>query len=162
MRTLRIGILTVLLALSATNAAADDALTEPEAVRVANEVSAEVYSPFCPGKTMAMCTSAQAADTRREIKEMAQSGMSKEEIKQRLIATYGEEFRYVEADSFDDAWTYGLIGVSFLLALAAVAAVSRRKTPAAAAPAERSSATPDDDPEGDDPYLRELRQSYRD
>lgn len=137
---------------------------DPEAARVAYEVSQEIYSPFCPGKTLAMCTSSSAADVRRDIQEMAASGMDEKTIKETVIQEYGEEFRMVEAGASDNVPLFVGIGGGLLLAIVVVTMISRRREdddeeePAAAS---ESVEIPTDVDE-DDPMLSQLREEYRD
>jgi cytochrome c-type biogenesis protein CcmH/NrfF len=139
---------------------------DPEAVRLANEVSEEIYSPFCPGKTLAMCTSSAAADVRRDIQDMAAAGMDKKEIKETVITEFGDEFRMAEAGASDNVPLLVGIGAGFGLAVLAVVMISRRRsgeeeaepTPAAASQSVEIPADVDED----DPYLSQLRSEYRD
>lgn len=158
----RLLVFSLLLSLAAPVAAQQPTTTDSEAARIAMEASAEIYSPFCPGKTLAMCTSSQAADTRREIQDMAEQGMSKAEIKEKIVAEFGDEFRYHEAGAFDDAWVLALIALGLLLAVLAVVVISRRRDPRPGdGPPAEVAAPETTDPE-EDPYLAELRGQYRD
>lgn len=56
---------------------------------VANQVSAEIMSPFCPGVTLHDCPSDSAVALRDRITEMAQRGMSRGEIMAELEREYG-------------------------------------------------------------------------
>ncbi len=78
--------------------------------RISHEVSMEVYSPFCPGKTLAMCPSPNAAEVRMDIQAMAKQGMQKEAIKDAVVSKYGEEFRLQEPPASDN---FGLFGAIF-------------------------------------------------
>jgi cytochrome c-type biogenesis protein CcmH/NrfF len=143
----------------------DEAAPDPEAVRMANEVSHEVMSPFCPGKTLAMCTSSAAADVRRDIQKMAASGMEKEKIKETVIEEYGEEFRMVEAGTSDNVPLLVGLGAGLTLAVIVVVVLSRRRSgePDDATPAAASqSVEVPTDVDDDDPYLAQLRSEYRD
>ncbi len=53
----------------------------------------ELRSPFCPGKTLVTCTSYQAFELRREMREMVESGMSDADIIATLVERHGEEVR---------------------------------------------------------------------
>lgn len=122
--------------------------------RISHEVSMEVYSPFCPGKTLAMCPSPNAAEVRMDIQAMAKQGMEKEAIKDAVVSKYGEEFRLQEPPASDN---FGLLGAIFLTLIAAfgiVRFISRRKSDDAA------ESTPSEKAEEDE-YLDELRDSYR-
>lgn len=65
------------------------ALAGPQDVAV--RVAQEIMSPFCPGVTLQACPSAEGDAMRREILEMAESGMSSDEIIDALVAERGEE-----------------------------------------------------------------------
>lgn len=123
--------------------------------RISHEVSMEVYSPFCPGKTLAMCPSPNAAEVRMDIQAMAKKGMEKEDIKNAVVSKYGEEFRLQEPPASDN---FGLLGVIFLTLLTAVGIVSfisRRKS------GDAAEAAPTTEKAEDDEYLDELRDSYK-
>lgn len=124
--------------------------------RISHEVTMEVYSPFCPGKTLAMCPSPNAAEVRMDIQAMARKGMAKEDIKNTVVAKYGEEFRLHEPPASDN---YGLFGAILLTLLAAggiVVFISRRKSNDSPEPAPTSEKKLEDED-----YLDELRDSYR-
>jgi cytochrome c-type biogenesis protein CcmH/NrfF len=53
----------------------------------------ELRSPFCPGKTLMTCTSYQAFELRREMREMIESGMDDAAIIAALVDRHGEEVR---------------------------------------------------------------------
>lgn len=144
----------------ASTAFAQDANTD-EISRMTREISQEIYSPYCPGKTLAMCPSANAGDARREIQEMASQGMEKEAIKAELLERYGEGFEVVAPPAEDNAKLLGIIGVGLLLAVFAVVALARRRLSneeeAAEMAAEQAQDAELEDNEG---YLDELRDDY--
>ncbi|RAL22840.1 hypothetical protein DL240_08070 [Lujinxingia litoralis] len=130
--------------------------------RVTREVSQEIYSPYCPGKTLAMCPSANAAVARMDIQEMASQGMEKEAIKAELIARYGEGFEVVEPPPEDNAKLLGSILAGLLVAVVAVVALARRRRGgdgSAELGADEGSALEEGD-ELDEDYLDELREDY--
>ena len=98
-----------------------------EVSRLTVEVSNEIYSPFCPGKTLMMCPSPNAAKVRRDIQDLARSGMEKEAIKNQIVATYGEEFRITEPPAKDNALLVTIILIALAIAILAVILLSRRK-----------------------------------
>ena len=157
-----------LLALAASPAALAQQAVDPGAVsRVTTEISREIYSPFCPGKTLAMCPSSAAADVRREIQAMAEAGQNKQEIKDAILAQYGEEFRQVEPPLLDEITLLALLALGLIVALLAIAYLSRRRpaaTPLEAAPDEPRPHHPGErdgtvGPE-DQEYLNTLRDEY--
>ena len=66
---------------------------------VANDVSDEVSSPFCPGVTLHDCPSAAAGKLRSRIAGWARDGWTKERILQELEAEYGPDIRAVPGRS---------------------------------------------------------------
>jgi len=50
----------------------------------------EVMSPFCPGRTLAACTSPQADELRMWILSQEQAGRSQEDVHQELVERYGD------------------------------------------------------------------------
>ena len=60
---------------------------------VANRISEQVMSPFCPGVTLHDCPSPQADALRERIRGWAAAGQSEDRIMERLVAEYGEEVR---------------------------------------------------------------------
>ncbi|TPV95012.1 MAG: hypothetical protein B7733_11600 [Myxococcales bacterium FL481] len=58
---------------------------------VSRELAHELMSPYCPGRTVASCTSGQARLLEDEIREQVAAGKSREQIKEALIARFGEE-----------------------------------------------------------------------
>ena len=151
----------VVLIVFATTLASAQELTGPDAhaARVATDVSHVILSPFCPGKTLAMCPSPAAAEVRMEIQEMAESGMEPEAIKNAVIAQHGEEFRIIQPPWTDDVGLLGLLGIGLVLAVFAVVIITRRRASATVEPEPAAPAT-EGDPE--DPYLAQLRKHVDD
>ena len=135
--------------------------SDAQSVRVANEISHQVLSPFCPGKTLAMCPSPAAAEVRMQIQGMAESGMSDTQIKEAILAEHGEEFRIVEPPATDDFGLLGALGGGLALAVLALVIISRRRSPDAGEPKPEPTDEPEDPDEPDDEYLSDLRKQYR-
>lgn len=155
-----VATLAVLIFAAAPLHAQEPTATDPHAARVANEVSHEVLSPFCPGKTLAMCPSPAAAEVRMQIQDMAESGMEVEAIKEAIIEEHGEKFRIVEPPWTDNLGLFGALGGAFLVAVLVVVSFSRRRT--GAEPASAPPAAAGAEPEPEDPYTAALRKQYRD
>lgn len=151
----------LLLTLHAAVATADDTQQQldPHAARISNDVSQQILSPFCPGKTLAMCPSPAAAEVRMKIQEMASAGMAEDKIKEAIIAEHGEQFRIIEPPWTDNFGLLGALGGGLALAFIAVAVISRRRKGAST---DGPRTTPTAEPEPDDPYLADLRKQYRD
>ncbi len=62
---------------------------------VANRMSGEIMSPFCPGVTLHECPSQEATDLRDRIEGWAAAGWSEERIMNELVAQYGDGIRAV-------------------------------------------------------------------
>ncbi len=137
-----------------------------EVSRISSEISNEIFSPFCPGKTLEMCPSPNAAEVRREVQRLAEQGQDKEAIKLTILETYGQEFRIVEPPPEDNIGLLIAIALGLVFALGAVYVLSRRRKRGAAPPAPLSDATLSDeaaDAAGelsaeDREYLRQLHE----
>ena len=95
-----IALLSLMCALpdvSLAQTAATGSRSQGEVSTISMQLSDEIYSPFCPGKTLSMCPSPNAAKVRRDIQRMAREGMSKDEIKQEFVSLDA-----VEADEDDE------------------------------------------------------------
>lgn len=75
----------ILLVLAAASFAASD-----PAARAARDLSGELMSPFCPGRTLADCPSPDAAHLRRQIEARLAAGESAEAIVAGFTDRYGE------------------------------------------------------------------------
>lgn len=76
-----------------TTAAVSAASAAPQ--DVANQISAEIMSPFCPGVTLHDCPSDSAVALRDRITEMARDGYGREAILAELEREYGPSIRAV-------------------------------------------------------------------
>lgn len=77
----------------APDQAATGAAQKPdrEAEQLLSELSSDLMSPFCPGRTIASCPSSQARKLEERILAEAKSGKSREQIEQALVADYGSD-----------------------------------------------------------------------
>ena len=60
---------------------------------VANDISQNIMSPFCPGVTLHDCPTDSAVALRDRITGWAEEGLSRSEIMDRLVEDYGETIR---------------------------------------------------------------------
>lgn len=111
----------------ATAPAPSAAASPGEVSRISQEISNEILSPFCPGKSLDMCPSPNAAAVRREIQELAAQGKSKTEIKEYVITTYGEEFRIIEPPAQDNIALFIALLLGLIFAGALIFVLSRRR-----------------------------------
>lgn len=136
-----------------------------EVSRITRQVSQEIYSPYCPGQTLAMCPSSNASVARQNIQKMAEQGKDAEEIKQELLRRYGDEFALIEPPRRDQMSLLGGIVAGLAVAAFAVGFLARRRSDDDGDSTDDDagdSRGPDDDPEADEFYLQELRAEYRD
>ena len=75
--------------LAATGLAQDD--VEIARARAAHELSRELMSPYCPGRTLADCPSPDAGAVRDEIREALRGGESVDSIRTRIEARFGAQ-----------------------------------------------------------------------
>jgi cytochrome c-type biogenesis protein CcmH len=62
---------------------------------VANDISSQIMSPFCPGVTLHECPSEQAIELRERIVAWAAAGWSRDRILDTLEAEFGPQIRAV-------------------------------------------------------------------
>jgi cytochrome c-type biogenesis protein CcmH/NrfF len=97
----------LLAALSVTAAAWSEPATEDQARR-AHAIANQVMSPFCPGSTVATCTSPRAAEWRADILTWVKEGHSEAEIRTRLQQRVpGKDL----SGTATSAWSWGLPAV---------------------------------------------------
>ena len=107
---------------------------------ITNEISSQVMSPYCPGRTLSSCPSPQARELRAKIFTWLSTGMSPEEVEQQLVSLYGSEVRGApEADGVG-LWAWIMPAVFVLILAGAIVLVLRRlrKNPDAASKEEGS------------------------
>jgi cytochrome c-type biogenesis protein CcmH/NrfF len=87
---MRLAALTLAFALLAATAHAQDDL-EIARARAAHELSRELMSPYCPGRTLADCPSPDAGAVRDEIREALRAGESVDSIRTRIESRFGAQ-----------------------------------------------------------------------
>jgi cytochrome c-type biogenesis protein CcmH/NrfF len=131
--------------------------------QLTHQISLEIYSPFCPGKTLAMCPSGGASDVRQEIQVLAREGKDKQQIKNAIIDKYGEEFRLIEPPAQDNYALLGVLGGAFMLCLFAIWFFAARRKADAPSEDDEASAPPEADMSDEEQaYLEEIRGEYLD
>jgi cytochrome c-type biogenesis protein CcmH/NrfF len=68
---------------------------EPEAEALMLELSHDLMSPYCPGRTIATCPSPQARKLEAQILDQARAGKSREEIESTLVARFPDIRGYI-------------------------------------------------------------------
>ena len=89
-----------------------------------------------------------------DIQNMAKTGMTVEQIKEKVVLQYGEEFRVVDPPLLDNVGLMGLLFCGMLGAGGLVWMYSRRRRGDALENTEAA-------PKADDDYVSELRDEYR-
>jgi cytochrome c-type biogenesis protein CcmH/NrfF len=112
----------LLAALALLVALAAPALAAPE--DVANEISSDTTSPFCPGVTLHDCPSGEAEKLRAEIIAMAEDGKSERYIRTWLADQYGITRMSPEPEG--EGWLAWILpGLALLVGLLAAGALAR-------------------------------------
>lgn len=94
--------------------------------QAANDLSAEIMSPFCPGVTLHECPSAEAIELRNEIETWFRAGSSEDEIMARLEAEYGRGIRATPAPEGMGLAAWVVIAAAVLAAVATGAVLIRK------------------------------------
>ncbi|GEM_PF-3068971 len=110
----------ITLSLSSDSFAAD------QVDQQATEIYSSVMSPYCPGITLSSCASGDATLLRTDIHTWLQEGVPVEEIKNRLVARFGEGVFGMPSNSGFGlvAWVAPILAV--ILGLTAILLFMRR------------------------------------
>jgi cytochrome c-type biogenesis protein CcmH/NrfF len=95
----------------------------PEAVKAIGQI----YSPYCPGLMLGICTASQSEFLRDSINALAEEGWSSEELVEWTIANHGEEFRAVPLRSGWGIWAWVLPPAGLLLGLSLIVLFLRHR-----------------------------------
>ena len=123
-RTCLRGFAATLIALSMSSA---PALSE-ESADWAYALHNELMSPFCPGRTLADCSSGQAANLRMWIVVQAAAGRTRSDVKEELLERYGEVMRPAPLPTGFGFTAYAFPVIAFLAGGVLVAVFLRRQT----------------------------------
>jgi cytochrome c-type biogenesis protein CcmH/NrfF len=93
-----------------------------QAERVLSDLSNDLMSPYCPGRTIASCPSEQARKLEDHILAQAEAGKSRKEIEAELVEQFGPE---IVGYAPQPMLLYGVAAAGFA-GLLAVAWVGRR------------------------------------
>jgi cytochrome c-type biogenesis protein CcmH/NrfF len=119
-------------------AEAQDSIVSAEIPEAATEAIDQLWSPYCPGLMLAVCTSSGGAALRDSIVDQARAGLSSDSIVEFWVARFGEEYRAVP--TFEGAgriaWVtpFAALLVGLLAASVILAGRSRRRAREPAAP----------------------------
>jgi cytochrome c-type biogenesis protein CcmH len=95
---------------------------------VANDISAHIMSPYCPGVTLHDCPSDSAVALRDRITAMAAGGMSRDEIMAELVDEFGPTIRAVPPASGSGLLAWVLPGIALVAGAGCAWYVIRRWT----------------------------------
>ena len=88
----------------------------------------ELMSPFCPGRTLADCSSPQAASLRMWIAVQAAAGRTRVDVEEELLERYGEVLRAAPLPTGFGVAAYAFPVIAFLAGGVLVAVFLRRQT----------------------------------
>lgn len=106
---------------------------EAEAEALMLELSHDLMSPYCPGRTIATCPSPQARKLEAQILDQARGGKSREEIESTLVARFPDIRGYIGRPEL--VWGTAVAALIALVLLFFVARRWVRKAPRQAVPA---------------------------
>jgi len=101
-------------------------------------------SPYCPGMMLEVCPSPGGAMLRDSIQHMAEAGLTADNIVERILAGYGEEWRAEPLGTGAGRWAWLLPPLGLLTGLAAVATVLLRRSGALPSAGPRPDPAPED------------------
>ncbi len=84
----------VLVACFLCNVASAQSLDE-ELDRHAGRIYQQVFSPFCPGRSLNDCPSSKAQELKREMRQKLERGVPPEVVLEQVFQQYGDQYRAV-------------------------------------------------------------------
>ena len=140
----------LMLGVSAATAA-DESAVAPEGW--AYQLSHDLMSPFCPGRTLSACTSPQADELRMWMIVQEATGRSREDVEAELFERYGDVLRPAPRATGFGLTAYVFPVIAFLAGGVVVVVFLRRQTRAVPTPEQ---SLPPSDPELERLIDREL------
>ncbi|MEX1256620.1 MAG: cytochrome c-type biogenesis protein CcmH [Gemmatimonadota bacterium] len=95
----------------------------------ATEAISRLYSPFCPGFMLEVCTAAQSVALRDSIQALAYQGWTSEELVEWMLANHGERYRAVPQGSGWGLWAWLLPPIGLVVGAVVVVTALRRFGP---------------------------------
>jgi cytochrome c-type biogenesis protein CcmH/NrfF len=95
----------------------------------ATELYEQVFSPFCPGRSLNDCPSSKATDLKGQMRQKLEDGVSPEVVLKEVFETYGDQYRTVPQFQGVGALVW-LVPIAFLatgLFIALGVSISRKK-----------------------------------
>jgi cytochrome c-type biogenesis protein CcmH/NrfF len=122
----------------------DGGAIEPAARGWAYELHNHLMSPFCPGRTLADCSSPQAASLRMWIVVQEATGRSRADVEDELLERYGDVLRPAPLATGFGITAYAVPVLAFLCGGVGIAVFLRRQTRAPKGEGATSEARPAD------------------
>lgn len=138
-RSYRSGVVAALLAVAAPLSAQVGPSFEGSVHPEAREAIDGLWSPYCPGLMLEVCTSQGGAAMRDSIQIMAENGLSGDSIIEYWVAEFGEKYRAEPRFSGAGIWAWllpPLVGLAGLGLALSVLARRRRAAPGGPAPVD--------------------------
>jgi cytochrome c-type biogenesis protein CcmH/NrfF len=132
MRTILLAVLFFALSGPATLVGQIPEGMEGEAFRPhpeATEAISQLYSPYCPGFMLEVCTATQSAALRDSIQALAYEGWTSEELVEWMLANHGEQYRAIPRRTGWGLWAWLLPPLGLLAGAAVVVLALRRFGP---------------------------------
>ncbi len=130
---LHMGVALLVLTFAGATSAADEA-------GWSYELGTQLMSPYCPGRTLVDCPSAQAAELRAWIEGQEAQGRTRQEVEEQLYARFGDVVRQAPDPRGFGLAAYLIPAAALLAGGALVVVFLRRQTRAAERVAETESA----------------------
>jgi cytochrome c-type biogenesis protein CcmH/NrfF len=115
--------------------------------REATNLYQQVFSPFCPGRSLNDCPSSKAGELKDEMRAELEAGKSPEVILNEVFQKYGDQYRAVPQFSGVGVlvWLVPIGFVAIGLAVAVGVSISRKKTGSAAVSQNKPALSADDE-----------------
>ncbi len=130
--------------------------SEPASVHLqARRIEGQVWSPYCPGRLLADCTTGQAFELRERIEGRLEDGQSPDQVLAWLRTNYGDEVLARPATDRRGITIWLIPGMLLLAGAALVATLVGRWSRRTPAPPDGS------EPPASDPWVERVRDEVR-
>jgi cytochrome c-type biogenesis protein CcmH len=135
-----INLLAILVAIGCVGAAPVFADERSEALdREATNLYQQVFSPFCPGRSLNDCPSSKAGELKDEMRAELEAGKSPEVILNEVFQKYGDQYRAVPQFSGVGVLVWlvpiGFVAIGFAVAVGV--SISRKRTSSASVASQK-------------------------
>jgi cytochrome c-type biogenesis protein CcmH/NrfF len=115
--------------------------------REATNLYQQVFSPFCPGRSLNDCPSSKAGELKDEMRAELEAGKSPEVILNEVFQKYGDQYRAVPQFSGVGVlvWLVPIGFVAIGLAVAVGVSISRKKTASAGVSSSKPALSADEE-----------------